>query len=154
MTAWKLPPRAKVYEALSAVADDRVHLLTETAADVTSSARDKTYRVEWSLDRRQFASNDNASFWQGYIGYPIIAALLELRVLQAPAGAFDHLAGIEWKKLNKQFKNDYDKAVDHVLSQLEEGEAAAIRTSANDIYEQLNGLHLERLASSLRPPKA
>lgn len=154
MPAWKLPPKAKVYEALSAVADDRVHLVGDTAAEVTSSARDKTYRVEWSADRRQFASNDNASFWQGYTGYPIIAVLLKLGALQAPARLLHHLAGIEWKKLNKQFKNDYDKAVDHVLSQLEEGEAAAIRASANDIYEQVNGLHLERLASSLRPPKA
>ena len=77
MTKWNMPPIAKVYEALSAVADGRVKLTGETTAEVLSSERDKTYTVKWSGGERSITSNDNATRWQGYIGYPIIAVLLE-----------------------------------------------------------------------------
>ena len=43
--AWKMPPLAKVYEALTAVADGRVTLLDDTHARVQSSDRRKTYDV-------------------------------------------------------------------------------------------------------------
>ena len=61
MTTWKVPPRAKIFEALSAVADGRVRLVGEREAEVVSSERSKTYVVEWSEDHREFSSNDNAS---------------------------------------------------------------------------------------------
>ena len=76
---WKLPPIAKVYEALSAVADGRVRITGDTAAQVTSSTRDKTYTVHWSPDLAHITANDNASHWQGYTGYPIIAVLFVLK---------------------------------------------------------------------------
>jgi hypothetical protein len=73
MSTWKSPPKAKVYEALSAVADGRVTLMGGEKAEVVSSDGTKTYHVEWSPDSNQITSNDNASYWQGYMGYPIIA---------------------------------------------------------------------------------
>ena len=48
MTVWKQPPKAKVYEALSAVADGRVTMIGAGAAKVLSSSRDKVYTVRWS----------------------------------------------------------------------------------------------------------
>ena len=75
MSTWKSPPKAKVYEALSAVADGRVTLMGGEKAEVVSSDGTKTYHVEWSPDSNQITSNDNASYWQGYLGYPIIAVL-------------------------------------------------------------------------------
>jgi hypothetical protein len=71
-----MPPVAKVYEALSATADGRVRITASGRAEVVSSEGDKTYTVEWSEDGRLFSSNDNASYWQGYAGYPIVAVLL------------------------------------------------------------------------------
>jgi len=65
---WKLPPIVKAYEALGAIGDGRVKLLDERRALVTSSAGDKTYEVETSADGREISSNDNASYWQGYLG--------------------------------------------------------------------------------------
>ena len=104
MARWELPPIAKVYEALSAVADGRVTLTGATSAQVTSSARDKTYTVKWSPDFRHITSNDNASRWQGYTGYPIIAVLLVLKRLDYRPEAAAALAGVPWNELNKQYK--------------------------------------------------
>ena len=64
MGGWKLPPKAKIYEALTAVADARVKLTDGETAEVLSSDGTKTYIVEWSADLRQITSNDNASYWQ------------------------------------------------------------------------------------------
>ncbi|MBR7517949.1 hypothetical protein KC217_19935, partial [Mycobacterium tuberculosis] len=76
MSKWPLPKIEKVYEALSAVLDGRVELKAERSAAVTSSSRDKAYTVEWSDDDKKIISNDNATYYQGYMGYPIIAVVI------------------------------------------------------------------------------
>ena len=70
----KLPPVEKVYEAWTALADDRYDLSPE-ALIVRSSDGSKEYRVTWD-DEERYRSNDNATFWQGYAGYPVIMALM------------------------------------------------------------------------------
>ncbi len=52
----KFPPIEKILEAYTAIADGHVKLENDQAL-VTSS-------------------NDNASYWQGYLGYPGIAVLM------------------------------------------------------------------------------
>ncbi len=52
MGDWKVPPKAKIYEALTAVADGRVKLTGGETAEVLSSDGTKTYIVEWSADLR------------------------------------------------------------------------------------------------------
>ena len=69
----KLPPIEKIHEAYSAIADKRV-VLKENEAEVSSSDLTKTYMVKWKDE--VYSSNDNASYWQGYVGYPIIAVLM------------------------------------------------------------------------------
>jgi hypothetical protein len=146
MTKWDMPPVAKVYEALSAVADGRVTLSGDTSASVLSSERDKTYTVKWSADGRSVTSNDNATRWQGYIGYPIIAALLQTGRIPFDRSAAEALAGVPWHALNKKFKRDYDAAVDHVLAEAAErgADADAIRQEAVRIFAALSELALER----------
>jgi hypothetical protein len=146
MTAWKLPPRAKVFEAFSAVADGRVRLTGPESATVTSSAGDKTYDVEWSADGRTIAANDNASYWQGYLGYPALAVLLQRDELHAGEDVVRALAGAPWHDLNKRFKRDYDAAVAHVLAGLppDGPDAAAIERAVDDVMEQLQVLDLQR----------
>ena len=68
----KLPPVEKVYEAWTALVDDRYDLSPE-ALIVRSSDGSKEYRVTWD-DEGRYRSNDNATFWQGYAGYPVIMA--------------------------------------------------------------------------------
>jgi hypothetical protein len=152
MTQWKMPPVAKVYEALSALADGRVRITAPGQAEVVSSAGDKTYTVEWSEDGRRISSNDNASYWQGYAGYPIIAVLLAAgRIAYDPAIA-SLLGGVPWHDINERFKRDYDAAVESVLHNVESrgGDRAAILLQVEAIYRQLEALDLER--GPRRPP--
>jgi hypothetical protein len=155
MPTWKMPPKAKIYEALSAVADQRVTITGVTAAKVQSSSRDKIYDVEWSDDISEIISNDNASHWQGYIGYPIIAVLLKIGKLSFNIHIAELLAGVSWKVVNDHFKRDYYKAIHHILDQIEEkgGNRAAIVQEVEKIYEQLDSLGLQRIKRRRRPPK-
>lgn len=155
MAAWKMPPRAKIYEALTAVADQRVAITGPGTARVVSSSRDKSYDVEWSEDWRAVTANDNASHWQGYIGYPIIAVLLLLGKLSWNGRIAALLAGIPWKAVNDRFKRDYDKAIDHVLDQVaaDGGSRAEIEQEVERIYQQLGSLGLQRAKPHNRPPQ-
>ena len=112
--AWKMPPPIKIYEALGAIGDGRVRLEDERRALVTSSEGDKTYQVEIGGDGREVSSNDNASYWQGYLGYPAIAVLLLRGLYRPPANVIDALAGISWKEINRRLKNDYDATIAEV----------------------------------------
>ena len=156
MALWKLPPRAKVFEAFTAVADGRVQLTGPGSATVTSSGGDKTYDVGWSDDGRTVTANDNASYWQGYLGYPILAVLLVRGVLHAADEVVAALAGVPWHDLNMQYKHDYDAAVAHVLAALPAGGAttAQIETAVDDVLAQLAELDLQRGSRRGRPPAA
>jgi hypothetical protein len=156
VTSWKLPPPAKIYEALSAVADGRVRLLDAGRAEVESSDRTRTYTVEWTPDVAAVSANDNASYWQGYLGYPIIAVLLVLGKVSYESASAEALAGIDWHALNKRFRNDYEAAVDDALASLEA--AGTPRQPLVDdvrrIMGQLEGLRLERAGRGRRPPRS
>jgi hypothetical protein len=94
MLPWKLPPKAKIYEALSAVAESRVRIGDGNTATVLSSAGDKAYMVRWNPELTRISSNDNASFYQGYMGYPIVAVLMLIGKLRFSREVASHLAGI------------------------------------------------------------
>ena len=104
MTPWKLPPPAKVYEAFSALADKRVRLEEPGRATVQSSGGEKTYTVAWTDDFAAVTSNDNASYWQGYLGYPIVAVLIAAGKVRVDETAPRVLAGIDWHALNERFR--------------------------------------------------
>jgi len=48
--------------------------MSEASASVDSSDNTKRYTVTW--DGSVYTSNDNASIWQEYAGYPMIAVLM------------------------------------------------------------------------------
>ena len=152
MAPWKLPPRAKVFEAFTAVADGRVQIVGPGSATVTSSAGDKTYAVEWSDDGRTVSANDNASYWQGYLGYPILAVLLARGELHAGEDAVAALAGVPWHELNQRYKRDYDAAVAHVLGELPGGVAATVEAEVDHVRADLAALDLQRTSRGRRPP--
>jgi hypothetical protein len=156
MAPWKTPPRAKVFEAFTAVADGRVRLTGPGAATVTSSGGDKTYDVEWSEDGHTVTANDNASYWQGYLGYPILAALLARGELHAGEPTVAALAGVPWHDLNTRFKRDYDAAVNEVLTELAGRgvDTAVIDDAVDDVLRQLGALELQRAGRGRRPPSS
>ena len=156
MSLWKEPPREKVFEALTAVADERVKILAGGKADVVSSDGSRTYTVEWSEDERSMASNDNASYWQGYLGYPILAVLMARGRLAFDRDIARWLSKIEWHRLNQEFGRKYDKAVESVLVELTmKGiPGDVLNREVDRIMEQVKAMRIERAKSSARPPKS
>jgi hypothetical protein len=149
-----MPPIAKVYEALGAIGDNRVHLVDAQHASVTSSDGTRTYQVETSADHREISSNDNASFWQGYLGYPAIAVMIARGLLEARADVVKALSGIQWKKLNTRFRNDYERTLAEVNLHLEEQgfDPAVIHAEADAVLAALKR-YAPRRGSRTRPPR-
>ena len=120
----KIGPVEKIYEALSAIADDRVKFITEEGclmptaqgvAKVTSSDGKKTYTVTWQGE--DYTSNDNATYWQGYAGYPVIAVLMLQGRLPLDRNIAELFKDINWTELNASHKRDYAAALDEVMQQ-------------------------------------
>jgi hypothetical protein len=101
------------------------------------------------------AANDNASYWQGYLGYPAVAVLLTVGALRADEAIVGLFAGVPWHELNARFKRDYDAVVDSVLTSLEERSAdrARIVAEVDGVMAQLAALELARPARGRRPPQ-
>ena len=110
----KLPPLEKIYEAWTALADHRVTLY-ENYATVTSSDGAKEYTVRFS--NNQYSSDDNATFWQGYPGYPVIAVLMLQGKLPYDKQEAELWKNINWTSLNKQHKNKYAEAVAEIAGE-------------------------------------
>jgi len=146
---WKLPPKEKIYEAFSVIADERYSVISEGKATVTSSSGDKQYALKWNMngDAIKITSNDNASLWQGYTGYPIIAMLMLLGRISYNREMIRYFKGIPWKKINKAHRNNYSEAVDEILNGLNDPELVKkIRESVDDIYNQIGDLKPLKLA--------
>ncbi len=141
----KHPIKAKVYEAFGAIADQRVELIGNDQARITSSAGDRKYTVRWSTDRRRFTSNDNATRWQGTIGYPIIAVLLMLNEIALDRRIAAELAGVPWKRLNDQARRDYDSVIEKVLGEKNMDTRKRIEAEVDRIHDELTSLKIERL---------
>ena len=150
----KLPPIEKVYEALSAVADGRVTQHPgERQATVVSSNGSKAYTVTWSEDGSTYSSNDNATYWQGYAGYPVIAVLMEQGRLPLDRAVADGFAHVNWTVLNERCRRDYARAVRAVVD--ERGlDAARVEAAARSVRDTLAELDLSIKRGSVRPPKS
>jgi hypothetical protein len=157
MATWKLPPKEKIYEAFSVLANKRYTIEGNTAT-ITSSDGKKHYAVEWNDQKNPdtalaITSNDNASYWQGYIGYPIIAILMITGKIRFNDQIIPHFKDIPWNTLNKSAKNDYAAVVNKLLSGIgDKKEVDKIISGVENIYKQLADLKLERLTRNKRPP--
>lgn len=107
----KLPPIEKVFEAWTALADNRVSL-ENGEATVKSSDGAKEYTVKFRDDL--FSSDDNASFWRGYAGYPVIAVLMLQGRLPYDQGEALLWKDVNWKAINTKYRNRYAEAVKEV----------------------------------------
>ncbi|MDE7325890.1 MAG: hypothetical protein K2N63_06410 [Lachnospiraceae bacterium] len=138
----KLPPIEKLYEAYSALADNRVSM-GENSATVTSSDGAKTYKVEWQDDT--YSSTDNATLWQGYAGYPVISILILQKKLSVDNNMVARFSKINWNSLNKKHKRDYRAALLEVFEQKQftKEEINQIETETEQAFEQLKNLPLE-----------
>lgn len=147
----KLPPVEKIYEAWSAIADGRVTMKTDSAL-VASSNRAKEYTVSW--DGKAFSSTDNATLWQGYAGYPVIAVLMLQGRLPLDTHIAALFAGVNWTNANAAAKRDYAKAVATVFAQFgfDREQQDRIRAEAQKTYTALAALDIEIRRKNSRKP--
>lgn len=110
----KMPPSEKVFEAWTAVVDDRI-IMHPGYASVTSSDGAKAYSVRF--EGATYSSDDNASYWQGYPGYPVIAVLMIQGKLPFDREEAEKWRNVNWKAVNTKFKNNYASAVKFVAEE-------------------------------------
>lgn len=151
---WKLPPRIKIYEALGAVADGRVAVSNEGAFVKSSSGR-KTYEVLFDAPSKELSSNDNASYFVGYLGYPAVAFLLASGTIAFDREVARWLAGIAWKDVNTKLRNDYHKVEAFVRKRVADqgGDLSRVDIEIERITEQLQDLAPVRGSRRKRPPR-
>lgn len=137
----KIPPIEKIPEAYSALVDERVNM-KENEAEVDSSDYSKKYIVKW--EENIYSSSDNASFWQGYPGYPIIAVLMIQKKLSYNIEIANYFKGINWKSLNKKYKNNYSKALNEIMENLKEKDIDVdkINSEIKKVYEEIKNLDI------------
>ncbi|MDB5179342.1 MAG: hypothetical protein JWN01_1285 [Patescibacteria group bacterium] len=152
---WEHPPIIKVYEALGAIGDGRVALDGNTAK-VYSSSGNKYYQVAYDPDSNSITSNDNGSYWVGYLGYPSISFLLLKGIIGYEPAAARLLKGIAWKDINTRFKNDFDKTEAHIRNQLtaehDRRGLELLDGELDRITKDINKLGLLKLPSHTHPP--
>ncbi len=107
---WKIPPKIKIYEALGCLADGRIK---EAGGEVRvySSSGQKFYTVTFDEKKKAIMTNDNGSYWIGYLGYPAIAYLMSIDELPFDQKYAESLKGIAWKDINTKNKNDFEKTL-------------------------------------------
>lgn len=149
---WKHPPVAKIYEALGAVADGRVRV-SGNSAQVFSSSGNKFYSVTYHKDSESIMANDNGSFYKGYLGYPAVAFLMCIGELDYSRAVAEMLKGIHWKDLNQKFKNDFNKAVEHVLLTKSPEQRAEIESEVEKLDQQLKTKNYSLLGDKPKPPE-
>jgi hypothetical protein len=149
---WKNPPIIKIYEALGAVADGRVEISNNTAK-VYSSSRNKFYDVNYSSEEKTIMTNDNGSYWKGYLGYPAIAFLMKIGTLSYDEKIANLLKDIAWKDINQKFKNDFDKTLDYILSSKSYEEKEALKNFADKVSDEIKNLGLDYLGKKVLPPE-
>lgn len=104
------PPRIKFLEAISAVAGGRIKALSDERFKVVSSDETRVYIVwvrQVGDNIWQVCSTDNGTVHRGYVGYPIIAALIMKRALPYDEELARSLAKVPWRILNEKYKRYY-----------------------------------------------
>jgi len=155
---WQLPPKYKIFEALGAVADDRIEIIDPKSeileARQYSSSRGKYYTILYNPKLSQIMPNDNATWYVGYLGYPAISLLLFLDKIQFDKSILPYFTDIPFKDINQKHKNDFEQAnleiVDMILTR---GlDKVKLDTEIDLIYSQLTELKLEHLGQKVQPP--
>ena len=73
---WKKAHISKIYEALTAIADGRIELISTNKARCFSSSKGKFYEVEFDPQTNGIMSNDNTAYYTDSVSYPMIALLM------------------------------------------------------------------------------
>jgi len=149
---WKEPPITKIYEALGTVADGRLEIGGDYAKCFSSSGN-KYYEIRYDEKTNAIMSNDNSSYWQESLGYPAIAFLLKKGVLEYRSDLGSYLKGVAWKDVNQKFKNDFEKAVEFILKDLDKEDRIKLDNYVIELHKEIKMLKLAKLGKRVIPPK-
>ncbi len=151
---WKTPPIIKIYEALGCIADERI-IEENNEIHIYSSSKNKFYIIKYSEKENAIMSNDNGSYWKGYLGYPAIAYLMFIRKIKYQEKISKALKGIKWKDINQRFKNDFSKTEKYIRSSLllQGINLKELDTELDKIMKQIKKLNLNILGTKTKPPK-
>lgn len=153
------PPRIKLYEALWAVADERiVREKTEDSiisAKVYSSSRGKYYTVTYDPTHHAIMANDNGSYRQGYLGYPSITLLMKIGILPIYKNVLPPLRDIQRKDINQANHNDFEKTITTIDNMLvRQGvDLVAFTQYIDELHVSIDALHLHHLGEKMLPPE-
>jgi hypothetical protein len=149
---WKHPSITKMYEALGAVADNRVQVDGNTGKCFSSSGN-KFYEITHSTELNAIMSNDNTSYWKGELGYPAVAFLLKAGVLEYRPEQGELLKGIAWKDINQKYKNNFEKALEHSLQDMDSDKRDDLREYCSLLVGEIQKLGLKKLGKQTEPPE-
>ena len=154
MEKWNIPPRVKVHEALGCIADKRVDI-NGNNGKVYSSTKSKFYTINYDPETNSIMSNDNSSYWVGYLGYPSITFLMVKGVISYDQKISEAFKDIKWKDINTKFKNDFTKTESYVLEIAKERGFSLdeINKEIDCIYTQIKSLNIYLLGKKVLPPK-
>lgn len=107
MELYKTPVILKIYEALTAIIDGKIKSTDDVNLfHIYSSSGNKFYYVYLEIREGKMIafSNDNATYYEDYFGYPIIALMFIKKILKYDEKLAKELGGIYWKDLNQKYK--------------------------------------------------
>lgn len=150
------PHISKIYEALTAIADKRYELVSDTELKLFSSSRGKFYTITYDPSIKQIMSNDNTAYYTHSISYPMLTLLMLRGDLAYDPDLLAPLSNIVWKDIMTKHKNDYDAGIKEVLKSLESQgiNITELSSKIELIYNHACSLTLSPLGRRQLPPKA
>lgn len=145
-----LPPRIKRYEALWSITDQRTKV-EDWEYHVYSSSGNKYYTVEYNQEKNAIITNDNATFYKGYLGYPALCYLLENNILSYQADQALLVQAVYRKQLNTDMKYDFDAVIQH-LQETIDWDRKAFDIYVDQLEADLKKLQLAQLWEKKQPP--
>ena len=133
----KLPPREKIPEAWSVLADGRIEMETDQAR-IISSDHHKEYIVLFK--ENTYSSNDSATYWQGYPGYPVLAVLMKQGKISTRPEIIEQFKNVNWHQINEKYKHDYASTLTYVIKDFKDKNK--IEAEITKEYTELSKLEL------------
>lgn len=149
MTERKLPPKIKIIEALSAVADERIifeDLLSKEWKCNSASSPWKVYKILYNEKENTISSNDSLSINQWFLWYPAIAFLLNTWKLKYDERILEMMKDINRADIKEKVHKDYESMFRLVLWNLhiQWFNVDYFISQVDYIYNQISELHLKR----------
>lgn len=149
----KLPPKIKIIEALSAVADNRViiqDLLSNEWRCDSASSPWKSYKILYNEKENSIISNDSWSTNQWFLWYPAIAFLLKIWKLKYDETVLEMIKDINRIDIKEKVRKDYEWMFRLISWNLHMKwyNVDDFITQVEYIYIQISELHLKELVEN------